>query len=165
MVVPWALVTLGLVNGVTKLLAGTVMTVKMNRGVHIGQHFCWDNSSPISSLLIIYSKRIFCLCTLQWTLYVFFSAGEKKRQICSVQRPLQTVFSALVYAVLQSPWFKGVCLVMILFQPPGEWVLVQEKKITAPGLGIGSLDVLNDTVCVYKGFICILQLIICLLLF
>lgn len=40
MVVLWALVTLELVNGVTKLLAGTVMTVKMNRGVHIGQHFC-----------------------------------------------------------------------------------------------------------------------------
>ncbi len=78
MVVPWALVTLWLVNGVTKLLAGAVMRVEINRGVHIGQHFRWDKTSSISSLFIIYSNKIFCPCTLQWTLYVFSVQGKKE---------------------------------------------------------------------------------------
>lgn len=161
--VPWALVTLGLVNGVTKLLADTVMTVKMNRGVHIGQHFSWDSSSPISSLLIIYSKRIFCLCTLQWTLYVFFSAGKKEANLPCAKTCANCVFC---FGLCCTPvsLLQGHLSCNDPVQHPGEWVLVQEKKITAPGLGIGSLEVLNDTVCVYKGFIYILQLIICLLL-
>lgn len=128
--VPWALFALCLVNGVSKLLAAVLVRVQINGGVHIGQHFCWDKTSPISSLFIIYSKWIFCRSRFSGC-FMFCSVQGKRKAILGghVKRRSSMFlkgFSALPCAA-QSPCFKGVCLVMILFQAPGGRVLVQEK--------------------------------------
>lgn len=83
-------------------------------------------------------------------LCIFLCRGKKRANLLCAKTCANCVFCfglcCIPVSLLQGRLFCNDPVAA----PWGMSISARKKKITAPGLGIGSLDVLNDTVCVYK---------------